>query len=116
MNIQRHIISGSISLGFALLAGSALADRAACSGLPTQAALRSALASAVANAGNGGLGFNMWATIVAKDGTVCAVAFSGHQFTDEWLGSRVISAQKANTANAFSQGEDANMPVVSVFK
>ena len=44
----------------------------------------------------------MWATIVANDGTVCAVAFSGSKYTDQWLGSRVISAQKANTANDFS--------------
>ncbi len=116
MNIPRWICSGSIGLGFALLAVPALADRAHCSGLPSQAALRSALIGAVGNAGNGGLGFNMWATIVAKDGTVCAVAFSGHDSTDEWLGSRVISAQKANTANAFSLGEDANMPGVSLFK
>src|SRR5579871_3942720 len=46
--------------------------------------------------------FNMWATIVGKDGTVCTITFSGQQFTDQWLGSRVISAQKANTANDFS--------------
>jgi len=44
----------------------------------------------------------MWATIVDRDGTVCAVAFSGTDSHSQWLGSRVISAQKANTANAFS--------------
>jgi uncharacterized protein GlcG (DUF336 family) len=33
---------------------------------------------------------------------VCAVAFTGSQRGDQWPGSRVISAQKANTANAFS--------------
>jgi uncharacterized protein GlcG (DUF336 family) len=44
----------------------------------------------------------MWGTIVARDGTVCAVAFSGNTSGAQWLGSRVISAQKANTANAFS--------------
>jgi uncharacterized protein GlcG (DUF336 family) len=44
----------------------------------------------------------MWASIVALDGTVCAVTFSGKSYTDQWLGSRVISAQKANTANDFS--------------
>ena len=53
-------------------------------------------------AGNGGLGFNMWGALVANDGTVCAVAFSGAQYTYQWLGSRAISAQKANTANDFS--------------
>jgi uncharacterized protein GlcG (DUF336 family) len=44
----------------------------------------------------------MWATIVDRDGIVCAVAFSGNDRGDQWPGSRVISAQKANTANAFS--------------
>src|SRR5258708_30037499 len=44
----------------------------------------------------------MWASIVGLDGSVCVVTFSGQSFTDQWLGSRVISAQKANTANDFS--------------
>ena len=44
----------------------------------------------------------MWATVVNRDGVVCAVAFSGEDRGDQWPGSRVISAQKANTANAFS--------------
>jgi uncharacterized protein GlcG (DUF336 family) len=44
----------------------------------------------------------MWATIVDRDGVVCAVAFSGVNRGAQWPGSRVISAQKANTANAFS--------------
>ena len=46
----------------------------------------------------------MWGTIVAADGTVCAVAFSGSDYTSQWLGSRVISAQKASTGNDFSVG------------
>jgi hypothetical protein len=44
----------------------------------------------------------MWATIVDRDGTVCAVTFSGKDRGDQFPGSRVISAQKANTANALS--------------
>jgi uncharacterized protein GlcG (DUF336 family) len=44
----------------------------------------------------------MWATIVNRDGFVCAVAFSGVNRAAQWPGSRVISAQKANTANAFN--------------
>jgi hypothetical protein len=51
---------------------------------------------------NGGFGLNMWATIVDRDGVVRIVAFSGRDRGDQWPGSRVISAQKANTANAFS--------------
>ena len=46
---------------------------------------------------------DMWATVVNRDGVVCAVTFSGDDRGDQWPGSRVISAQKANTANAFSR-------------
>jgi hypothetical protein len=56
----------------------------------------------------------MWGTIVDRDGTVCAVAFSGSQFTAQWLGSRVIAGQKANTANDFSLGHNAT-PAGSAF-
>jgi len=44
----------------------------------------------------------MWGSVVNRDGIVCAVAFTGGDRGDQWPGSRVISAQKANTANAFS--------------
>jgi uncharacterized protein GlcG (DUF336 family) len=73
----------------------------ACAGLPAQAALKSALITAVVTE-TSGLDFEMWATIVNRDGVVCAVAFSGADRQSQWPGSRVISAQKANTANAFS--------------
>jgi uncharacterized protein GlcG (DUF336 family) len=72
-----------------------------CAGLPSHAALKGALESAQAQ-GNGGFGLEMWASVVNRDGVVCAVAFSGGNRGDQWPGSRVISAQKANTANAFS--------------
>ena len=115
--MQRWIGSVSIALGISVLACPAFADGgdSACSGLPSQAALQTALDGAVGVAGNGGLGFNMWRTLVANDGTVCAVAFSGTRYTDQWLGSRVISAQKANTANDFSLGEKSNIPAGSLF-
>jgi uncharacterized protein GlcG (DUF336 family) len=51
---------------------------------------------------NGGLNLDMWGAIVNRDGIVCAVAFTGDARGDQWPGSRVIAAQKANTANAFS--------------
>jgi uncharacterized protein GlcG (DUF336 family) len=51
---------------------------------------------------NGGFDLNMWATLVDRDGVVQVVVFSGKDRGDQWPGSRVISAQKANTANAFS--------------
>ncbi len=72
-----------------------------CKALPTHAALKKALAAAQAQP-NGGLGFHMWGTVVDRDGFVCDVAFTGGDRGDQWPGSRVISAQKANTANAFS--------------
>lgn len=72
-----------------------------CSALPDHAALKSALDKATAE-DKGGLNNQMWATIVDRDGVVCAVAFSGADRGAQWPGSRVISAQKANTANAFS--------------
>ena len=76
----------------------ALAD---CGDLPDHAALQDALQTA-RDADNGGFNLDMWGTIVDRDGIVCAVAFTGDERGDQWPGSRVISAQKANTANAFS--------------
>lgn len=70
-------------------------------GLPTHTQLQETLANVVGEQ-NGGFGFHMWATIVDRDGVVVAVVFSGDERGDQWPGSRVISAQKANTANAFS--------------
>jgi uncharacterized protein GlcG (DUF336 family) len=83
--------------------GGAGGGAAGCAGLPSQAQLKTALIAAVA-AEQSGLDFEMWATIVNRDGVVCAVAFSGADRQSQWPGSRVISAQKANTANAFSLG------------
>ena len=89
----------------AALLGSAAASSAqppgGCKELPSHADLKKALAAAQAES-NGGLGFHMWGTVVDRDGIVCAVAFTGGNRGDQWPGSRVISAQKANTANAFS--------------
>lgn len=76
-------------------------DGNSCAGLPNYAALKSALAAAT-QAESSGLNNQMWATIVDRDGIVCAVAFSGNDRGAQWPGSRVISAQKANTANSFS--------------
>ena len=50
----------------------------------------------------------MWATIVKRDGIVCAVALLGTDRSSQWPGSRVISAQKANTATAFSLDSGSN--------
>jgi len=102
---KRCLIVASV---FGLLAGPAWADGGSggggCSGLPGWGALKSALSGSItpSNGANGGLGFNMWGVIVDTSGIVCAVAYSGPYYTSQWLGSRVIAAQKANTANAFS--------------
>jgi uncharacterized protein GlcG (DUF336 family) len=101
---------------FPLIAGCALIA-AGCSGdhvtnpsaeaaslvhfLPNHATLRVQLRQ-VLEEQNGGLGFEMWATILDRNGKVVDVVFSGETRGDQWPGSRVISAQKANAANAFS--------------
>ena len=72
-----------------------------CFALPGYQALKAQLAAAVL-AETSGLNNHMWATIVDRNGIVCAVAYSGSSVGAQWLGSRVISAQKANTANDFS--------------
>ncbi len=65
-------------------------------------ALKSALIAAVHDEAESGFKLQMWGTVVNRDGIVCAVAFTGANRGSQWPGSRVISAQKANTANAFS--------------
>ncbi len=94
------LATATIVMGLAVVSAHAW-DNNACKGLPSQASLRSALKAAQAQS-NGGFGLNMWGTIVNRDGIVCAVAFTGNDRDDQWPGSRAISAQKANTANAFS--------------
>jgi uncharacterized protein GlcG (DUF336 family) len=86
------MLSSSISLSYA---------KDSCSLLPNYKTLKKALVEARKEK-NGGLNLDMWGTIVDRSGVVCVVAFSGEKFDSQWLGSRVISAQKANTANAFS--------------
>lgn len=75
--------------------------KSSCKGLPSHEELKAAL-TAARNESNGGFNLDMWATVVNRDGIVCAVVFTGKDRGDQWPGSRVISAQKANTANAFS--------------
>jgi uncharacterized protein GlcG (DUF336 family) len=71
----------------------------------TRASLRTAV-TAAANAVTGGYGLKMWVTMVDETGMVCHVVTNGasgaRAGNSEWLGSRVISAQKAFTANGFS--------------
>lgn len=89
--------------GLCLSGTSAFAQ--SCDELPDHAALTAALklsTAATSKVENGGLGFNMWGTLINRDGEVCAVTMTGDDRGDQWPISRAISAQKANTANAGS--------------
>lgn len=72
-----------------------------CEGVPSYETVKKALAEA-RKQDNGGFNLDMWATIVDRSGIVCSVSYTGANEGSQWPGSRVISAQKANTANAFS--------------
>ena len=78
-----------------------------CSALPNHGTLKAALDKATAEE-KSGLNNHLWATVVDRDGVVCAVAFSGTDRAAQWPGSRVISAQKASTANAFGLDSTSN--------
>src|SRR5262245_55719137 len=95
------LLVGAMTLGARWLSADEEGNTSSCRGLPSHAALRAALAAAQSQP-NGGFALHMWGTVVNRDGGVCAVAFTGDDRGDQWPGSRVISAQKANTANAFS--------------
>lgn len=84
-------------------------DKTACKNLPDWQQLNEALkASVPASAGgtlegkNGGLEVPMWATLVDNFGHVCAVTFSGSNNRAQWPASRIISMQKAYTANSLT--------------
>jgi uncharacterized protein GlcG (DUF336 family) len=100
--LRTRFAVSSVVLALASIAASGVAsaqDR--CRDLPGYGQLRAALIQATSDE-TSGLNNQMWGTIVDRDGVVCAVAFSGTDRGAQWPGSRVISAQKANTANAFS--------------
>ena len=102
---MRHCYSAVALACGALLAGQALADNPNPTRCPvTYQQLQQALRESVHASGgpqNGGLPVNEWAAVVDRAGTVCAVARSGANATDQWLGSRAIAVEKAGTANAF---------------
>src|SRR5690242_7271463 len=91
----------AFGISCALCAVSGFAQNNGCNNLPSYTQLKAQLSAATTAEGSG-LNMNMWGTIVDRDGIVCAVAFTGTNRGSQWPGSRVISAQKANTANAFS--------------
>jgi len=99
----------SILTGATLLAPSCPAQSGGCTGLPDANSLRGTLQSIVkqGSSKNGGLGNQEWAVIVNRDGIGCAVVYSGDNRAQEWPGSRVIAASKANTANGLSNSDYA---------
>jgi uncharacterized protein GlcG (DUF336 family) len=101
LKIRSWQLAGGTAMALCMAAISPAAHAWECSSLPGHAALKEALIAAQGQS-NGGFGLEMWGAIVDRDGQVCAVAFTGSDRGAQWPGSRVISAQKAYTANAFS--------------
>ena len=99
----------AISLALSLCAPAFAQTKPNCDGLPSAEQLRTVLQSVVKEGAskNGGMGNQEWAVIVNRDGIGCDVVFSGNNRGDEWPGSRVIAASKANTANAVSNNDYA---------
>jgi uncharacterized protein GlcG (DUF336 family) len=101
------MLSGSRCAPLAVLVLAAFwASAAGAADCPANhAKLAAALRASVKPSGgpaNGGFENHEWASVVARDGTVCAVVFSGAGPTDQWPGSRTIAMEKASTANSFS--------------
>ena len=99
---MKFLSSRNVLLSSVVCAGTASAENAKnCDALPDHKALKEALVKA-RNSDNGGLNLDMWGSNVDSAGRVCAVAYTGNNVDSQWPVSRLISAQKANTANAFS--------------
>ena len=101
-----------VSLLLAAMVGISSADskNKNCQGLPSESQLRTylnnaaTLAAAPLGGPAGGLfnGTRMWASVVNRDGEICATATSTTDPTQVWPGSQAIAKAKAYTANAFS--------------
>jgi len=104
----RSFLAASLVLGVMLGLSSGMAAQD-CSSLPDYNKLKQAVQAVVKQGkqGNGGMGNQEWAVVVNRDGIVCAVVFSGPDRAAEWPGSRLIAAEKANTANALSTSDFA---------
>ncbi len=100
---------GLAALVFALSVPAISQSKPDCSAVPNAGRLKSALQSVVKEgpSKNGGMGNQEWAVVVNRDGVGCAVVFSGTNRSQEWPGSRVIAASKANTANGLSNNDYA---------
>jgi uncharacterized protein GlcG (DUF336 family) len=107
-NIMKNLLKTkavlSLMLGSAVLSGSSA--MAACTDITRDQLSQAVGVAKSTKSAQGGYGLAMWTTMVDETGKVCYVVTDGASGAlagnSEWLGSRVISAQKANTANAFS--------------
>jgi uncharacterized protein GlcG (DUF336 family) len=116
--IQRLLpVVASSAIASLVLSAPCLAQaKADCSALPDAGRLKSVAQQVVKEGAskNGGLGNQEWAAIVNRDGLVCAIVFTGTNRGDQWPGSRVIAASKANTANALS-GRDYALSTANIY-
>lgn len=99
----------SIALGAVVLAMANQGAFATCADIVSAYnANKAAVVAVVGQAGNGGYGLPMWISAVDESGKICGITNTSNKVGSDtvgnasWLGSRVISAQKANGANAFS--------------
>jgi hypothetical protein len=85
--------SFTVSLLLILLATSATPAVAAAASCPVayEILLKALQASVKPSGGpsNGGLDNNEWAAVVAQDGAICAIAYSGHAIGDQWLAAQL---------------------------
>lgn len=111
--IMKSTIKLSIMAAVAAMSAAATTSASAACTEVTRAQFETAAKTAVNETADFGFGLPMWLTMVdevgavchvyATDGTNTSIVGAGKKVsTSAWLGSRVISAQKANTANAFS--------------
>jgi uncharacterized protein GlcG (DUF336 family) len=98
------LVAAALFVTLAFTSNPALSQSSGCSGLPDHNRLKTVLQSVVKEGkeANSGMGNERWAVIVDRDGIGCAVVFSSENRSQVWPGSRMIAAEKANTANAVS--------------
>jgi hypothetical protein len=106
--------------------GAQAQQASSCPGLPTAAELKAALMQVVPGGAPGipspssGVGAPVWLTLVDSSGKVCAVVHSvlltdPSEVTNVLaIAHRVVSAQKAATANALSRGPVGKSPGIGV--
>jgi uncharacterized protein GlcG (DUF336 family) len=112
----RLFIPSCFVLCFVVCLTASAQETANCAALPDAGRLKNIAQNVVREGAskNGGLGNQEWAAVVNRDGIVCAIVFTGTTRGDEWPGSRVIAASKANTANGLS-GRDYALSTANVF-